>query len=288
MEFIESLVEAVKRHNVPCVIIGGRGFDEDDDLVPTRVPDLPVAQADPAGDQEELQQLRAQVQSLTQQLAARAEAPAAEAPAGGGGQVPAGDYGSEEDQDINGLGFEDEKLERKLRRLGWDTIGKLRAGLMEGKLAENKIKKDWLIEVGMKLAGAGPSRAATAPTGPINGAAPGGAEVPGGHSDRPWEERLTLARQKQANLDGLRSELNSKQAELKKYTDKGADVPEALDDSVVELEDSIALVEGQLVAMRWCMNLDVDPMVSLDEALERSNLGPWMATPQPRLAPAGS
>jgi len=156
---------------------------------------------------------------------------------------------------------------------------------MEGKVAENKIKKDWLVEVGMKLAGAGPSHAPTA--APTNGATAVD-DVPTGHADRPWEARLGLARQKQTNLDGLRTALDKKKAELKKYTDKSKDVPEALDDAVVELEDSIALVEGQLVAMRWCMSLDVDPAISLDEALERANLGPWMQEPQPRLAPAGS
>jgi len=285
---MNELVLAAKAHGVPCVVIGGYTFDDDDDDFVTKVPDdvedLPEPVADPSGDAEELARLRSQVQTLTQQLQdAQSSSPAQ---GQGGGQIQSGDYGDADDQDLGSLGLDDEKLEKKLRRLGYDTIGKCREAFMEGKLADKKIKKDWLIEVGMKLAGAGPSlRPAAATAG--GAAAPASGDVPTGHADRPWEERLALAKQKQATLDEMRSALNKKQAEIQKeYTAKGKDIPEDEDEALVELEDSITLMEGQLVAMRWCMALNVDPAITLDQALAEANLGPWMDNPQPRLAPA--
>lgn len=290
--FIEDLVAATKRHGVTCVVLSGNGAapaaggavavdDDEVEVVPTF-----AAPTGGGADPAELDKLRTQVQKLTGELQEAQKRPpqTGNATAGATTQVPAGDYGSADGLSTETLGFEDESLTKKLMRMGYETVGKLRVGFSDAKLAEAGLKKDWLIEVGMKLAGAAPSGSAQPATAPAAGGAVAG-DVPAGHTDRPWMERLSLAKAKQGDVDTLRAELVAKQAEAKKYTDKKKDIPEALDDAVVELEDKIALIESQLVAMRWCMGLDPAPDITLDEALKRANLGPWMANPQPRVAP---
>jgi len=284
VSFIEQLLMASKRHGVTCVVIGesnGDGGDEDYEHTPPPMPETPH---DPEHDDTELQQLRAQVQQLTAQLNSvpQPQPPTME-PAQGA------DNGSSEDQAVDTLGLEDEKLTRKVVRMGYDTVGKLRAAHGQGAegpfWADGKamLKKDWLIDIGIKLANAGPAPS----TGqvPVVAATAPAAAVPGGHVDRPWEERLGLAKQKQESIDGLREDLTAKNAEVAAHTKKGEDIPDELDEEVLKLEDDIALVEAQLVAMRWCLGLNPDKAINLDEALEQANLGPWKSDPQPRLTP---
>jgi hypothetical protein len=278
--FIDELVAAAGRHGVPCVVVGGiskngnghASDDEDEDDVEVVAPFM--AAPDAGGDAEEVAKLRAQVQKLTAELQ-RPSAEARAAPA----RIPAGDYGSMEDQSVEVLGFEDDKLTKTLMRQGYETIGKLRAGCVA--LAESKLKKDWLIEIGMKLAGAGPSSSSPAPAG----AAVSASDAPLGHTDRPWLERLAAAQQKQHELDATRTKHAERQAQAAKLVKAGKPVPGGLDDELIKLDEDILTDTAKSVVLRWAMNLDCDPDISLDESLRRANLGPWMSSPQPRLAP---
>lgn len=99
---------------------------------------------------------------------------------------------------------------------------------------------------------------------------------------------MSLARQKQTNLNQLRIKLEEKRVEVAGFEKNGKEIPEELDEVQLQLEDDIALVEAQLVAMRWCMGLNPDKDVHLDEALRLANLGPWMENPEPRVIPAGA
>lgn len=298
-----SFVEELKRHGVPVVmlVVGGNGYapahttgtvvapvaapdpdaldvDEDDVEV---VPPVFAAPVDPG----ELEKLRAQVQKLTAELAAK-PATAPGSPPTVVQQVPAGDHGKHDDISVEALGLEDEALAKKLIRTGYETIGKLRVAFLEAKLAEAGYKKDWLIDIGMKLAGATPSGSAPSPVaGPVVAGGAPATDVPAGHTDRPWMERLAGAKEKQRQLDDLKAQLASKLEKVKELQKAKKPIPESIDDEVVELEDQINNTESQTIALRWAMNLDPDRGVSLDEALKRANLGPWMDQPQPRLAP---
>lgn len=288
--FLDELVAAAGRHGIPCLVLnaaGGNGaappVDDDDDVESVSAPFI-TAPGAPA-DQGEVDQLRAQVQKLTAELANK---PAQAVVSTGGATIPAGDHGSIEGLSIETLGFEEDALTKKLMRSGFETIGKLRDGFMGAKLADEglKLKKDWLIEVGMKLAGSGPSSAGPAgAVAPAGGAAPSAEDVPGGHKDQPWLQRLAAARQKQYELGEVRKQLAEKQAEAAKLTKARKAIPSDLDDEVVKLEDSISLAENTIKVLRWSMNLDFDPAITLDQALQKANLGPWMESPQPRLAP---
>lgn len=297
---LSRLLGSVVRENPGIQVIllangNGHAAPDDEDYedpvamtqAPAMTPPPPPWGEDAQGDETELQQLRAQVQSLTSQLAAAQAA----SPPTATEQVPAeqatGLNGALDDHNIDVLGIEDEKLENKLNRLGYDTVGKLRAALLEGTLAEAKLKKDWLIEVGMRLAGARPSGGAG--PAPAPAAATGGSagDVPDGHTDRPWLERLAVAKQKQATLDQLRADLATKQEEVESFNKKNQDIPEALDEDIINLEESIGITNAHLASLRWGMGLNPDTEnLTLDEALQEANLGPWMGQPQPRLAPA--
>jgi hypothetical protein len=293
--FIDELVAAAGRHGVPCVVLAGHAGngvshdDDDDDVAEVVAPFMaPAAGADT----EEVEKLRSQVQKLTAELAARPVAASHSANANLAAmtvqQVPGGNLGSMESQSVEALGFEDDALTKKLLRLGFETIGKLRTGLMTGALAGDdiKLKKDWLIEVGMKLAGAGPSSGGgVAPSSPAPASSPGAGDVPAGHKDRPWLERLAAAKQKQHELDEGRAKLAVKQAEMAKLVKAKKEVPTDFDDQIVAIEETLMKDEARLLVLRWAMNLDFDPAISLDESLQRANLGPWMSAPQPRIAP---
>ncbi len=293
--FIDDLVAAAGRHGVSCVVLAGgmngngarpaAAVDEDDDDVAEVV--APFMGAPGAVDPSEMEKLRAQVQRLTGELQAAQRAPAA-APTATGGAVPAGDHGNVDSLSVEVLGFEDETLAKKVMRMGYETVGKLREAFMDGKLAEAKLKKDWLVDVGMKLAGAGPSGpfgGGSTPSSTATTAATSQSDAPAGHQDRPWLERLAAAKQKQHELDENRAKLTAKQAEVAKLVKAKKDVPTDLDDTLVALEETIMKDEARMVVLRWTMNLDFDPTISLDESLKRANLGPWMSNPQPRLAP---
>lgn len=251
-----------------------RSADEEvmDELTPPPFPEVePPTEEDT---EEEVEQLRAQVQQLTAELQAAQQQVAVV------GQVPAqapAATGAREDQGIDTLGFEDEKLLRKLTRLGYDTIGKLRVAHNEAKLrTDAKLKKDWLIEVGERLAG-------LTGGGAVAAGANGASDVPAGHQDRPWMERLALARVKQKELDERRALHAEKEAEYAKH--KEGEEPEGLDDQILELEDGIAAAENHCEALKWCMGLDPSGEMTLDEALHAADLGPYMDPPQPRIAP---
>jgi hypothetical protein len=286
MSSIDELIAAAGRLGVPCLLIGGTNGvhaedDEDDvtEVAPFIVPGQPGA-----ADSGEVEKLRAQVQKLTAELqqaqTTRPTAPASAAPA----QLPGGNLGSFDNLSVETLGFEDETLTKKLMRNGHETIGKARAAFMSGALAEAGFKKDWLIQIGMKLAGAGPSGDAPAPAPTASGGV-AASDVPAGHRDRPWQERLAAAKQKQHELDENRAKLAAKQAEMQKLVKAKKD-PTEVDDQIIKIEEDITKDEARMVVLRWSMNLDFDPSISLDEALQRANLGPWMMNPQPRIAPA--
>jgi hypothetical protein len=292
MSNVSKLLGALVRDGIQVILLsGGNGADtidgadyEDpiaDVAPPPMVPPPFPGGVDPSGDAEELQKLRAQVQSLTAELqTAREQVPAA---AGEAPEQPTGLGGAMDDASIDVLGIEDDKLVRKLARLGYDTISKLRDALMSGSLAEAKIKKDWLIDVGMALAGAAPSHAPAAGVAAAPVAVGGAPDVPEGHQDRAWLERLAVAKQKQDALDELNTTLAAKQAEVEAISKKNQEVPEELDEDIITLEESIETTKAHLVSLRWCMNLNPDVEKSLDEALQEANLGPWMGTPQPRV-----
>jgi DNA-binding XRE family transcriptional regulator len=98
-------------------------------------------------------------------------------------------------------------------------------------------------------------------------------------------ERLGAAKQKQHELDEGRAKLAAKQAEMAKLVKAKKEVPSELDDQIIAIEEGIMTDTAKLTVLRWAMNLDPDPTITLDESLKRANLGPWMANPQPRLAP---
>jgi hypothetical protein len=305
---MDDLVAASQRHNVTCIVIGaepaasfGTPFtpEQRQDNAAAFQQDFPPPYEDQAervaADSEELVQLRSQVQSLTGQLAsadqalADANARASEAPPQPAAEAPVEAQGAEnpsrDDSSIEMLGFSDPAIERKLMRIGLDTVSKLAEAYgrgSEGPLWNGDkaiLKKDWLIEVGMKvIAGSPPSRAATPPVG----GAPA-SDVPEGHSDRPWAERLAAARAKQSSLNQARSIVVDRQAEVDGLEQAEDEVPVDLLDALLSAEDDVKLMRAQLVATRWCLGLDPDPELSLDESLDRANLGPWMETPQPRL-----
>jgi len=256
--------------------------DDDEYDEPVASPTTMTAPPPPwaEGDAAELQQLRSQVQSLTAQLQAQPTT-VAQVPA----EQPTGLNGSLEEHSIDVLGFEDEKLANKLTRMGYDTVGKVRAALLGGTLAEAKIKKDWLVEVGMRLAGAAPSGGGGGggAVGPALAPSAGGGDVPEGHTDRPWLERLAVAKQKQTTLDQLQSDLADKQKQVESFNKKRQDVPESLDEDIINLEESIGITNAHLASLRWGMGLNPDVEITLDAALDQANLGPWMDTPTPRV-----
>lgn len=287
---LSRLLSSVVRENpdIQVILLTGNGNgaggheDYDDRAISAPPMTAPPPPWDASGDAAELQQLRGQVQSLTAELQA-AQMQGQQAPqVPAGGEQPTGLGGSLEDHSIDVLGFEDEKLENKLVRLGYDTVGKVRAALLDGMLAEAKLKKDWLVDVGMRLAGAAPS-GGSAGSVPVPASVGGVSDVPAGHADRPWLERLAVAKQKQAVLDELHTSLAVKQEEVTALNKRKADIPEELDEDIINLEESIGLTKAHLVALRYSMNLDPSPDKSLDEALSDANLGPWMGAPQPRV-----
>jgi hypothetical protein len=271
-------------HTAPLGAWQAPPMPSEDDSVPWSEP---PTQPDPSGDEDELRKLRAQVQSLTTELqkqAAYVHAPLAQVPAEGGVvETPTGIGTPLEEHSIDVLGIPDDKLENKLIRLGYDTVGKLRAALLDGGLAAAKVKKDWLIDIGMALAGAAPTTSRGANTSALAATSGAAGDVPAGHSDRPWLERLAVAKQKQESLDTLRIDLAEKQAEVDKLYKNNVAVPEQLDDDVIALDESIAITSAHLVSLRWGMGLDPSPERSLDDALSAANLGPWMGKPQPRV-----
>jgi hypothetical protein len=294
-----DLVAAVRHHQVTCIVINGANgnhahIEQPDEHAPPPPPWDAPEQA--AADNEELAQLRAQVQQLTAQLAtadqalADAVAIAQAPPAPPEAAPPQGDDNPiRAEQGIEMLGLSDPKLERKLIRMGYDTISKLAEVYGQGQDGalwvdgSPKLKKDWLIEIGLKVvAGQGPTRVAApvAVGGPAGDIAPG---VPEGHADRPWPERLAAARGKQATLIATEERVREKQAAIDTLEADDAEVPEELLDELIDAETDVKVTRAQLVATRWCMGLDPDPGITLDAALERANLGPWMENPQPRV-----
>lgn len=296
---MDELLSAAARLNMPVVVIGGTTSGTTAPVPPPSPWEEPVDPAEQvAQENEELTQLRAQVQHLTTQLAEADQALAAARAAteeGGAPVPPAAPQGADSppqvDHGIEHLGFADEKLERKLMRLGFDTIGKLADAFARGEDGplwndgKPVLKKDWMIEVGMKvIAGQGPSRGAGAIPAATAGVSAGGAiDVPEGHTDRPWLERLAAARTKQADLDSARERMADKQQEIDDIEQAEEEVSEDLWEAFYAAEADVERVRAQLIATRWCLGLDPDPALSLDEALERANLGPWMSDPQPRL-----
>jgi len=311
LNLMNDLVAAARQHNVTCIVINGGQATFGSPYTPEQqqqaaddfAEDFPLFGQPPAEQvaaySEELVQLRTQVQTLTSQLAAadqsladansRAAAVSAAPPmpqAPPEATQPQGaDNPSRDDTGIEVLGFSDDAIERKLMRLGLDTVGKLAEAFGRGEDGplwsggKSILKKDWMIEVGMKvIAGAGPSRSASPATGGI-----ASSDVPEGHTDRPWSARLAAARAKQTSLAEAQTIVTERQAEVDEHEQAEEEVPEPLLDALLAAEEDVKLFRAQLVATRWCLGLDPEPSMTLDQALESANLGPWMETPQPRL-----
>jgi len=280
MQFIEAVMQAAAQHNIACVLVGPQSAS-----VPAQGF---VPASTPEDDNEELLALRTQVQQLMTQLSDMSDVTAAlqaqehqVAVTGDnpGATAPQGaDNDALDDASITTIGLCDAKLERKLVRLGYNTVGRLRAACVGGKLAEAKIKNAWLIDVGMKLAGA----SASASPSRSDGATGGAVDVPEGHEDRPWLERLAVARSKQSTLVELSAQLEIKQEEQEAYESE-EDVPEEVSEQVFSIEEDIEKARAQLIALRWCLNLDPDPELTLDDALDAANLGPYKEHPTPRV-----
>jgi len=248
-----------------------------------------AAQAVGTGDQgAALAQAQSQVATLTEQLQAaqqEIEQIKAAGPAQTGGEgeqattVEAFDsYG------IEHLGLDD-KEEKALRKVGFETIGAVRETYLAGELKEKtKLTKDGMISVGIHLLGKAPSashaQTATAPAA-ANANAGAAADVPEQHSDRAWMDRFNAARAKENRMQEVQKTLTSLRNEAlqqhpgAKMGDNGevnmAKLPPEMADRIRTEENTCNVVRGQMIAMLWACNLPADKG-SVDGALEAAQL----------------
>lgn len=173
----------------------------------------------------------------------------------------------------------DEKMLKSLSKTrGWDTLGKLRAALLEGKLkTEAKLTKDDIIGVAEKLLGKVPPSGVPAPTG---AAAPtsntgGAADVPIGQKDRSWMERLQAARRKEQKKRGIEAKMD----QLRRGAFVGADgKPLAPQDAAKVLDTESKVLEvtnAQMTALLWSCGFEFDPAKGfggVDDALTKAGL----------------
>jgi hypothetical protein len=166
-------------------------------------------------------------------------------------------------------------LHKKLVKNGFDTIGKLRDGLLAGKLAEMKIKKDDIISIGEKLLRIphGPSTAPHTPPAPpdVTIAATtvtGDSSVPAGHVDLTWTERLEACFRRRDELRKYERYIQDIEA---KISAGGPDV----DNLKVQLEKTSNMrdvLHGQQMALVFALGLNPKSR-DIDAALESAGLG---------------
>lgn len=320
----DDLLKAAQRHGMPIILLGpGLSSAEDTESEFIGRHDEPdgvagAGNAEAGGSLEEVRQLRDQVQGLTAEHAdmealvatlraqlsvatATSAATTAAPQVPGGAETPVGDNGALRDQGADVLGLADDKLLNKLIRLGYDTVGKVSDAYLSGNLAAAKLKKDWLLDVGMAVLGLFARHGSPAPAtgGAVATTAAVTTDVPEGHADRPWTHRLGMARDKHAernavvlDLANTRATYDARCKTLRASGEDPSDDAEVdtLGERIMELEESVKIVSAHCVVLKWSLGLNPLPVERpLDEALLEANLGPWMETPQPRvLAPTGT
>jgi hypothetical protein len=306
---VEAAVEAAKKHGVVAVLIGGG------DGAP------PMAPSAAASDDviARYNAASARVQALEVEVAKRdewlktttterdsfgtrireAEATISSLRAGAGAATPGGTTapagGTLDDQSIDILGIEGEDVVKKLKGKGWDTIGKLRAAHLAGKLAsEAKLSKDVIISVAWAILGKVPPAALPtgAPAVVVSSATPtgGATDVPAGITDRAWKERLNAARKKEREKKTVEARVAQATAHLATITDPAARAPIVM--QIASDTGTLDVLGGQMFCLLWAIGLCAPGVfksvkdVSVDVALQTAGLLQLVETPPTPVATA--
>lgn len=264
-----------------------------------------LEQANKALQQNAAPQAAARIVELEAQL----EQAQATPPALGAGEQP------EAVQSFDSYGVEhlglDPKCE-KLVRKHYETIGALRGEFeactteeaTKAFVTKTKLKKDYLVAIGIALLGKAPSAAAkpggaNAPTQGTGGAP----DVPEGHADRTWLERLNAARAREKRMKEVTASLEELRAKAQKdhpdafSEDEGESeaslkldkLPKEVREEIQGQENTYNVVRGQMIACCWTCNLkppqDDSDITTIDQSLESAGLGRLAA---PNAAVAGA
>jgi hypothetical protein len=180
----------------------------------------------------------------------------------------------------------DEKVLKVCEKQGWDTVGKLRAAMLDGKLKEAKVADKAIVGVAERLLGrvervdGQPKNGATAPAS----AAGGDPSLPVGHVDKPWKDRLDAARRKDTNRKQGQASVAALEAELAQKFPTAPNPPtedyNALMKKLQSARSVLAVTNGQVIAMLFCLGLnhDLKEVVDLDGALKQAGLVHLMET----------
>lgn len=218
-------------------------------------------------------------------------------PAPGTGEQP------EAVQSFDSYGVEhlglDPKCE-KLVRKHYETIGALRGEFeactteeaTKAFVAKTKLKKDYLVAIGIALLGKAPS-AAPKPGGasaPAQGTG-GAPDVPEGHADRTWLERLNAARARETRMKEVTAELEKLRTKAQKdhpdaFTQDDGEseaslkldlLPKEIREQIQVEENTYNVVRGQMIACCWTCNLkppqEDSDITTIDQSLESAGLG---------------
>lgn len=314
-ELVEAAVQAAARAGVTAIIIDGHNGNGNGASAPVAAALPPGAPADAvarfnaatARVQElegHLRNQSASLQAITGErdtYSARlreAEAKIRSAPAGATTGSPVPTAPSLDGQPISILGLDEEEIAKKVLKKGYDTVGKLRVALLEGKLAsEVKLSKDRIIATWEALAGKVPPATLLPGGGGVPVGTPPSATaavgLPAGHVDRPWPERIAAARKKQGQRDVLMADVARLEAELATCTDQTRRA--AIDAEVKGKNSTLDTIRGQVFCLLWSGGLYSNPNtapknprdVNVDAALKDAGLVHLMETPPaPQDAPA--
>lgn len=271
-----------------------------------------------AGPSPESQAMQARIAELEQALAQRAAAPADDAAAriaelesklaeatARAEAAPAGAAAQPgEVQSFDSFGIEHLGLDpacEKLVRKHYETIGALRKDFETLTTEEatkewssrTKLKKDYLVSIGVALLGKAPSAAprggAAAGARPTTGG--GAPDVPEGHSDRTWMERLQAARAREARMRELSATIKSLREKAKAQhpeawtQDEGevapslklGKLPPEVRDEIQMQEQTHGVLRGQMIAVCWAANIkppqEDGDITTIDQALIAAGLG---------------
>ena|GEM_PF-6584805 len=252
---------------------------------------LAEARAEAKQTQEALEQTQ---EALKEALKAAQTSAAPQAT--GGAEQPA-DVQPFDSYGLEHLGL-DSKCE-KLVRKHYETIGALReafAALDTEEKAQEwakmvRLKKDWVAAVGIALLRNYPSSSSGQPAAaPAAGTGGGAKDVPEGHQDQGWMERVNAARSKEARLTEveatitkLREEAAAAHPDAMTQADGEAAptlkldaLPPEVRNQILHQEGTYNVVRGQLIACMWCSNLQPpqkgSQVQTVDDSLKAAGL----------------
>lgn len=234
------------------------------------------------------------IAELEQQLAVQAAS-----------RVPGTGVQPAEVQSFDSYGIEHLALEpacEKLVRKHFDTIGALRAEFenlttedaTKAFVAKTKLKKDYMVTLGVALLGKAPSAASkasgTASAAPMQGAG-GAPDVPEGHADRTWTERLSAARVRETRMKEVMATVEKLRAKAQQehpaaFTQEEGEVegslkldalPKSIREDIQVEENTYNVVRGQMIACCWACNLrppqEDSDITTIEQSLISAGLG---------------